>query len=96
VRVRYTAQAFADREGIFTYLEERNPPAARAVKSFMTHAIARLADFPFSAPGTDEPGVRELNLVRYPYKIYYRVALDEIWILHIRDSRRHPWGEDER
>jgi plasmid stabilization system protein ParE len=31
MKVRYTKRAFADREKIFDYLDERNPQAARAV-----------------------------------------------------------------
>jgi len=43
------------------------------------------------APETDMPGVYELSLVRYPYQIYYEIAGEEIWILHVRDARRRPW-----
>ena len=42
------------------------------------------------APATDEPGVRELTLARYPYKIYYEVADEEVRILHFRHSQRRP------
>ncbi len=94
MRVRYTAQAFAEREDIFAYLDERNPSAAQAVKAFIEHSLARLATFPFSAPATDEPNVRELTLVRYPYKIYYQIEREEVWIVHIRHARRRPLSED--
>lgn len=41
-------------------------------------------------------GVYELIVPRYPYKIYYRIERDEVWIVHIRDARRHPWqGEGD-
>ena len=43
------------------------------------------------APETDEPGVRALPMVRYPYKVYYEVADDEVRILHVRQTRRQPW-----
>jgi plasmid stabilization system protein ParE len=43
------------------------------------------------APKTDEPGVHELPIVRYPYKVYYEVAMEEVRILHIRHARRRPW-----
>ena len=46
------------------------------------------------APETDEPGIRELTIVRYPYKVYYEVAEDEVWVVHIRDARRRPWNEE--
>ena len=46
------------------------------------------------APTTDESGIYELSIVRYPYKVYYEVEDDEVWIIHIRDARRRPWGRD--
>lgn len=33
MRIRYTPRAFADREAIFAYLDQRNPRAARDVKA---------------------------------------------------------------
>lgn len=50
----------------------------------------RLADFPFVAAETDEPGVRRLPLVRYPYAIFYRVipVLDRVEIARIIHSAR--------
>jgi hypothetical protein len=47
------------------------------------------------APVTDEPGVPELSIVEYPYKVYYELKGDEeVWIIHIRDTRRKSWGEE--
>jgi toxin ParE1/3/4 len=42
------------------------------------------------APMTEEPGVRELTVLRYPYKVYYAIENDEVWILHVRHSSRRP------
>ncbi len=53
-----------------------------------------LADFPELAPLTDIPEVREMTIVRYPYKVYYTVLEGEVWILHIRDARRRPWPDE--
>jgi plasmid stabilization system protein ParE len=36
-------------------------------------------------------GIYELTVIRYPYKIYYEISGDEIWIVHIRHARRQPW-----
>jgi hypothetical protein len=44
------------------------------------------------APMTDEIGICELSIVRYPYKVYYELQGDEeVWIVHIRDTRRKSW-----
>jgi toxin ParE1/3/4 len=91
MRIRYTPRAFADREAIFDYIEKRSLKGAYAVKQAIEHSIRRLEEFPYSAAATDEPDVRELIVPRVPYKVYYRIRDDEVWILHIRHSARRPW-----
>jgi len=90
MRVRYTLQARNDLDSIYTYLDQRAPAAARSVKELIERRIASLADFPLMAPATDEPGTRELTVVRYSYKVYYEVVGGEVRITHIRDARRQP------
>ncbi len=91
MRVRYTLRAQSDLDAIYAYIDQRAPAAARSVKELIERRIARLADFPFMAPETDEPGIRELTILRFPYKVYYEVIGEEVWIIHIRDARRRPW-----
>jgi toxin ParE1/3/4 len=90
MRVRYLPRAFAEREAIFAYLDQRTPQGARNVKRAIVHAIRLLADFPMLAPETQERGTCELSIARYPYKVYYRIQGEEVWIVHIRDARREP------
>ena len=91
MRIRYTPRAFADREAIFDYIEKRSPKGALGVKQAIENSIKRLEDFPYSAPASDELDIRELIVPRRPYKVYYRVVEDEVWIVHIRHSARRPW-----
>ena len=56
MRVRYLPRAFAEREAIFAYLDQRSPKGARNVKRAIVHAIRLLADFPMLAPETQERG----------------------------------------
>ncbi len=95
MKVRYTLRAQADLDTIYTYLDQRAPVAAHSVKQLIERRITSLADFPFAAPETDQLNVRELTLVRYPYKIYYEVHDDEVWIIHIRHTSRHPWSAND-
>jgi len=67
MRARFTSQARFEFERIFSYLEEHNETAATAVDGLIEDRIARLADFPSMAPDTDELGVQESVIVRYPY-----------------------------
>jgi toxin ParE1/3/4 len=94
MRIRYTPRAQSDLNTIYTYLDQHSPAAAQSVKNAIERRIAWLADFPLMAPATDESGIYELTIVRYPYKIYYEVIGDEVWILHMRDARRRPWGRE--
>lgn len=92
MKVRYTPRAFADREEIFAYLDERNPNAAREVKAFIKRRIANLAENPRRSTAIKELGVHAHWLGRYPYIIYYRAVGDEVWIVHIRHAARESWG----
>jgi plasmid stabilization system protein ParE len=87
MRVRYTPEAFADRERIIEYLRERSPSGARNVAASIRDAVAQLGDYPLSGYRTDDPEVRVPFIVRYPYKIFYRVR-ETVEILHIRHTSR--------
>jgi addiction module RelE/StbE family toxin len=87
MRVRYTPEAFADREQIIQYLRERSPSGAHNVAASIRDAVAQLGDHPLSGYQTNNPGVRVLFIVRYPYKIFYRVR-ETVEILHIRHTSR--------
>lgn len=95
MRVRYTLRAQADLDAIYAHLDARAPAAALSVKAIIERRISVLADFPRLAPETDQPGVHELTIVRYPYYVYYEINGDDVWVLHIRDARRRPWLEIE-
>ena len=47
MRVRYTPRARADLETIFSYLDSRNPIAARSVKRDIERSAAALALLPY-------------------------------------------------
>jgi addiction module RelE/StbE family toxin len=90
MRVRYTARAFANREAIFDYIEERSPQAARDVLRLIRQRINELADHPYTGTKTTRPGIYMLWIAPYPYRVFYRVNGDDIVILHIRHTSRRP------
>jgi toxin ParE1/3/4 len=91
MKVRYTPEAFSDRERIFEYLHERSPAGARNVLASVRNAVQLLTEHPYSGYKTDDPDVRVRFIVRYPYKIFYRVRDDAVEIVHIRHTARRPW-----
>jgi plasmid stabilization system protein ParE len=88
MKVRYTSQAFAEREQIFEYLKNRSPVGARNVLSEMKSATLQICQHPSSGYATNDDGIRVKILTRYSYKIFYRITTDEVEILHIRHSAR--------
>jgi plasmid stabilization system protein ParE len=48
MRVRYTPEAFADRERIIDYLQERLPGGALNVAASIRDAVAQLGEHPLS------------------------------------------------
>jgi len=92
MRVRYTPRAFADREQIFDYLYQRSPSGAINVLASIKEAVAQVGEQPRSGYATADSSIRVKFLVRYPYKIFYRIGDDSVELLHIRHTARRPWG----
>ncbi|GLH78031.1 hypothetical protein SSBR45G_29390 [Bradyrhizobium sp. SSBR45G] len=88
MKVRWSQSSLAELEAIFSYIHERNSAAAAAVVARVERLTSILADFPLAGHVTDEPKVRVLAVVRYPFRIFYTVdeAADEVVILHVRHS----------
>lgn len=94
MRVRYTPQAFADRERIFAYLHERSPGGARNVMASIRASVAALRDQPLSGYPTDDSNIRVKAVPRYPYRIFYRIRENAVEIVHIRHTSRRAWRPD--
>lgn len=95
MRVRYTPRALGDIDSIYSYIAADNPKAARAVESVIRQTADLLANFPHLGVKTARsPEFRGIKAGRYPYRIFYRIRGDEVWIVHIRHMARRPWEED--
>lgn len=69
---------------------------AQALERCIRAVIDRIGKDPLSAPEVDQrPGLRVVPLVRYPFKIFYRVFEGRVRIQHIRHSARRPWEDEE-
>lgn len=92
MKVEYSNRALADLRKVSAGSREFGQAVALAVEARVRMVIARVAAYPTSAQRVaDRPGVHVVPLIRYPYKIFYRIIEDRVRILHIRHSLRRPW-----
>ncbi|MBV8836243.1 MAG: type II toxin-antitoxin system RelE/ParE family toxin [Alphaproteobacteria bacterium] len=93
MKVEFTNQAIADLHKISSVSQAAFGGAvARQLESRIRAVIAHIADRPNIAPQViGRPGMHVFPLVRYPYKIFYRLLPDRVRIVHIRHTARRPW-----
>ncbi len=92
MKVSFSPRSLRQLEDIHAYVQERNPRAAREVVSRIEELCGKLGDFPGMGTRTEQPDVRMLPVVRYPYIILYTILADrdEVRILRIRHGARRP------
>ena len=90
MNVVYAPRALRDLQGISAYLTERSPGASTRVLATLKTSIDSLSYFPELGRLVDAAGHRRMPVPRYPYLIFYRIAGDELLILHIRHTSRRP------
>jgi toxin ParE1/3/4 len=89
MRVVYTTEALADLDGILNYIANNYPAISEAFQDRLRAVVAHVSRWPESAQEVAErPGVRVAPLIRYPYKIFYRVSNETIEVLHVHHAAR--------
>src|SRR5262245_9464529 len=88
--VVYAPRALRDLQGIAAYLSQRSPSGTRNVLAAIKSGIDVLASFPKIGPPVDQAGHRRLPVLNYPYVVFYRIAGDELLVLHIRHTSQQP------
>jgi plasmid stabilization system protein ParE len=95
MKIEFIAAARRDLEEILEYLASHNPALVERVEDRIHAILALLRHAPESARVVmQRPGVRVVPLIHYPYRMYYRVTMNVIEVIHIRHTSRRPW-EDE-
>jgi toxin ParE1/3/4 len=69
VKIRYTAPALADLDSVLDYIGVRSPQGAKRVQMRIQAAIELLAIHPHIGIQTDDPSVRRLTIIPYPYAV---------------------------
>lgn len=89
MKVVYTEEALRNLDDISDYIRQNYPTISAAFRLRLQFVVARIAKWPESAQAVaDQSGVRVVPLVRYPYKVFYRVANQAVEILYIHHSAR--------
>lgn len=93
MKVDYAPRAIRDLAEIARYYRSHaDERVAAAVGARIERVIGLLAQRPKIAPVlVRRPDIRIALVLRYPYKVFYRVHPDMIQILHIRHTSRRPW-----
>jgi plasmid stabilization system protein ParE len=87
--VVYAPRALRDLQAIETYLLKRSTSGARNVLTAIKATIDDLAEFPKVGIPIGDNRYR-MPVRRYGYLVYYRVAEQRIFILHVRHGARKP------
>jgi toxin ParE1/3/4 len=97
MKVVYTDEALHNLEEILGYTASNYPTASTSFQKRLRTVVARIGTWPESAQEVAaRPGVRVVPLLRYPYKVFYRVTSEAVEILYIHHAaRQQPW-EGER
>lgn len=92
MKLVYSRRALADLNGIASYYAaSTSPTIAGSIERRLVSVIDRICRAPEAAPRVSQRSqVRVAAVVRYPFRIFYRVRGDTIDILHIRHTSRRP------
>jgi plasmid stabilization system protein ParE len=90
VKLRYTLPALADLDAILDYIAAQSPPGARRVQARIQAIIDLLLIHPHMGVRTDDPTVRRVTTLPYPYLIFYEPSETEIIIHAVRHAARDP------
>ena len=93
MKVIYSPRAIRDVEAIAPYYSAfADERTAAAIGGRIEAVIERIAKHPQSSPRVVERRtVRAALVLRYPYKIFYRVHRDAVEMLHNPHTARRPW-----
>ena len=92
MKLVYSRRALADLNAIATYYTaSASPVIAQSIGRRLEDVIDRISRAPEASPRVSQRSeVRVATVVRYPFRIFYRVRNDTIDILHIRHTSMRP------
>ena len=93
MKIEFSKRATADLHKMSADSRERfGDRIVAELEAGIHQVVEQISHAPASAPRVVErQGVHVVPLVRYPYKLFYRVLSDRVRILHVRHTSRRPW-----
>ena len=97
MKVEFTKRAVNDLREIAAHSHQQfGQRVTAALEQRIRDITIQIGNAPDSAPRVEQrPGMRVLPLLRYPFKVFYRVVGDTVRIVHIRHTARRPWRRTE-
>ena len=92
MKLRYTLPALAELSSILDYIAEQSPRGAKRIQERIQRVIDLLLVYPKIGVRTDDPAIRRVNTLPYPYLIFYEITASEIIIHSVRHAARNPSG----
>ena len=95
MKVVYTDEALCNLDEALAFITSNYPTISAAFEQRLRAVERRISRWPMSAEEVAQrPGVRVVPLLRYPYRIFYRVTRDAVEVLYVHHAARHdPWDE---
>lgn len=94
-KVVFTPAARAQFLAALAYIRADNPAAAAALREQAAASLSRLRDYPESGRVLPEfPDLPFREVVVAPYRFFYRLKSDAVWIVAVRHSAQLP-GDPE-
>jgi toxin ParE1/3/4 len=90
VKIRYTRPALADLASILDYIGDHSPQGAARVQARIQAVIDLLLAHPHIGVRTDDPSIRRLMTLPYPYLVFYEITETTVVVHAIRHGARDP------
>jgi toxin ParE1/3/4 len=90
----FSRRALADLDQILAwYSANASPAIAEAIERRLDDVVDRICSEPESAPRLSQRSqVRVVAVIRYPFRIFYRIRKDTVDILHVRHTSRRQFA----
>lgn len=95
MKLTFTSPALADLDEILAYTRKHHPTSLARLRKRIDAVSNQLQAFPQSGRALDNAqGVRVAPLIRFPFRIFYRIADGRIEVLHVwHASRKAPFAD---